>query len=93
MHLGSDMKLYQTYLSPFPTRVRLVLYAKGLDIPFVEPPGNGASAVSVPAKPFATSFRVPSPPRHTTTSTPSFAAPCASRVAWPRRLVSTIVTW
>ena len=33
------MKLYQTYLSPFPTRVRLVLYAKGLDIPFVEPPG------------------------------------------------------
>jgi glutathione S-transferase len=33
------MKLYQTYLSPFPTRVRLLLYAKGLDIPFVEPPG------------------------------------------------------
>ena len=33
------MKLYQTFLSPFPTRVRLVLYAKGLDIPFVEPPG------------------------------------------------------
>ena len=33
------MRLYQTYLSPFPTRVRLVLYAKGLDIPFVEPPG------------------------------------------------------
>jgi glutathione S-transferase len=33
------MKLYQTYLSPFPTRVRLVLYAKGIDIPFVEPPG------------------------------------------------------
>ena len=33
------MKLYQTYLSPFPTRVRLVLYAKGLDIPFVEPSG------------------------------------------------------
>jgi glutathione S-transferase len=33
------MKLWQTYLSPFPTRVRLVLYAKGLDIPFVEPPG------------------------------------------------------
>ncbi|MEI9995194.1 MAG: glutathione S-transferase family protein [Rhizomicrobium sp.] len=33
------MKLHQTYLSPFPTRVRLVLYAKGLDIPFVEPSG------------------------------------------------------
>ena len=33
------MKLHQTYLSPFPTRVRLVLYAKGLDIPFVEPQG------------------------------------------------------
>src|SRR5579862_2861193 len=33
------MRLYQTYLSPFPTRVRLVLYAKGLDIPFVEPSG------------------------------------------------------
>ncbi|HUO88910.1 MAG TPA: glutathione S-transferase family protein [Rhizomicrobium sp.] len=33
------MKLWQTYLSPFPTRVRLVLYAKGIDIPFVEPGG------------------------------------------------------
>lgn len=33
------MKLWQTYLSPFPTRVRLVIYAKGLDIPFVEPSG------------------------------------------------------
>ena len=33
------MKLHQTFLSPFPTRVRLVLYAKGLDIPFVEPSG------------------------------------------------------
>jgi len=33
------MRLYQTYLSPFPTRVRLLLYAKGLDIPFEEPPG------------------------------------------------------
>lgn len=39
------MKLHQTYLSPFPTRVRLVLYYKGIDIPFVEPPGihDGAS--------------------------------------------------
>jgi len=33
------MKLYQTYLSPFPTRVRLLLYAKGIDMEFVEPPG------------------------------------------------------
>jgi len=33
------MKLHQTFLSPFPTRVRLVLYAKGIDIPFVEPSG------------------------------------------------------
>jgi glutathione S-transferase len=33
------MKLYQTFLSPFPTRVRLLLYAKGIDIAFVEPPG------------------------------------------------------
>jgi glutathione S-transferase len=33
------MKLWQTYLSPFPTRVRLVMYAKGLDIAIVEPGG------------------------------------------------------
>lgn len=33
------MKLYQTYLSPFPTRVRMLLYAKGIEIEFVEPPG------------------------------------------------------
>jgi len=33
------MKLYQTYLSPFPTRVRLLIYAKGLDVAIVEPPG------------------------------------------------------
>src|SRR5579859_6828229 len=33
------MKLYQTYLSPFPTRVRLLLYAKGIDVEIVEPPG------------------------------------------------------
>lgn len=33
------MKLHQTFLSPFPTRVRLVLYAKGIVIPFVEPTG------------------------------------------------------
>ena len=33
------MKLHQTFLSPFPTRVRLLLYAKGIDMPFVEPSG------------------------------------------------------
>jgi glutathione S-transferase len=33
------MRLFQTYLSPFPTRVRLLLYAKGIEIEFVEPPG------------------------------------------------------
>ena len=33
------MKLHQTYLSPFPTRVRLVLYAKGIEFEVVEPPG------------------------------------------------------
>ncbi len=33
------MKLYQTYLSPFPTRVRLLLYAKGLEVEMIEPPG------------------------------------------------------
>ncbi len=33
------MKLHQTFLSPFPTRVRLLIYAKGIDIEFVEPKG------------------------------------------------------
>ena len=33
------MKLYQTYLSPFPTRVRLLLYAKHIPCEIVEPPG------------------------------------------------------
>jgi glutathione S-transferase len=33
------MKLHQTYLSPFPTRVRLLVLAKGLDVEMVEPPG------------------------------------------------------
>jgi glutathione S-transferase len=37
------MKLYQTYASPFPTRVRLLLYAKGIDVEIVEPPGFHAS--------------------------------------------------
>ncbi len=31
------MKLYQPYLSPFPTRVRLMLYAKGIDAEIVTP--------------------------------------------------------
>ncbi|THD75290.1 MAG: glutathione S-transferase family protein [Phenylobacterium sp.] len=37
------MKLYQTYASPFPTRVRLLLYAKRIDVEIVEPPGFHAS--------------------------------------------------
>ena len=37
------MKLYQTYASPFPTRVRLLIYAKGLEVEIVEPPGFHAS--------------------------------------------------
>ena len=40
------MKLYQTFLSPFPTRVRLLLYAKGLDVEMVRPQGfHGDGAV------------------------------------------------
>jgi glutathione S-transferase len=37
------MKLYQTYASPFPTRVRLLIYAKGLEVEMIEPPGFHAS--------------------------------------------------
>jgi len=37
------MKLYQTYASPFPTRVRLVLYAKAIEVEVIEPPGFHAS--------------------------------------------------
>jgi glutathione S-transferase len=33
------MKLFQTYDSPFPTRVRLLLMAKGLDVEIIQPPG------------------------------------------------------
>jgi len=40
------MKLYQTYTSPFPTRVRLLIYAKGLDVELIEPPGFHTSAES-----------------------------------------------
>jgi len=39
------MKLYQTYVSPFPTRVRLSLYAKGIPFEVVEPPGFGYSTL------------------------------------------------
>jgi glutathione S-transferase len=37
------MKLFQTYASPFPTRVRLLLYAKGVEAEIIEPPGFHAS--------------------------------------------------
>ncbi len=37
------MKLYQTYASPFPSRVRLLLHAKGLEFEVIEPPGFGGS--------------------------------------------------
>jgi glutathione S-transferase len=40
------VKLYQTYTSPFPTRVRLCLYAKGLDVEIIEPPGFHATPES-----------------------------------------------
>jgi glutathione S-transferase len=40
------MKLYQTYTSPFPTRVRLVLYAKDLAPEIIEPPGFHATTES-----------------------------------------------
>lgn len=33
------MKLFQTYDSPFPTRVRLLLMAKGLEAEILQPPG------------------------------------------------------
>ena len=38
------MKLFQTYDSPFPTRVRLLLYAKGLEVEIIQPPGFHDSA-------------------------------------------------
>jgi glutathione S-transferase len=39
------MKLYQTYRSPFPTRVRLMLYTKGIDAEIVTPHGFHGDAV------------------------------------------------
>jgi glutathione S-transferase len=39
------MKLYQFFASPFPTRVRLMLYAKGIAFEIVEPPGFGNSTL------------------------------------------------
>ena len=38
------MKLFQTFDSPFPTRVRLLLYAKGIEAQIIQPPGFHASA-------------------------------------------------
>jgi glutathione S-transferase len=43
---GRDVKLYQTYTSPFPTRVRLCLYVKGLEAEIIEPPGFHATTES-----------------------------------------------
>src|SRR5262249_11459680 len=43
---ASPMKLYQTCPSPFPTRVRLCLYAKGLSPEIIEPPGFHATRES-----------------------------------------------
>lgn len=40
------MKLFQTYDSPFPTRVRLLLYAKGIEVEIIQPPGFHDSAES-----------------------------------------------
>src|SRR6185295_13314254 len=40
---AGGMKLYQTYASPFPTRVRLLLYAKGIAVEIIEPPGFHSS--------------------------------------------------
>lgn len=40
------MKLFQTYDSPFPTRVRLLMYAKGIKAEIIEPPGFHSSAES-----------------------------------------------
>ena len=34
------MQLYTAALSPFAARVRLAVYAKGLDIEFVSPPAG-----------------------------------------------------
>ena len=58
----------------------------------VDPPGRIPSAQAVPATPLAASLSVPSPPRTITASVPLVAAPCANRVACPRRLVSATVT-
>ena len=40
------MTLFQTDSSPFPTRVRLMIYAKGLDVEIIEPPGFHSSKES-----------------------------------------------
>lgn len=43
---NGPVKLFQTYDSPFPTRVRLLLYAKGIEAEIIRPPGFGASTES-----------------------------------------------
>ena len=55
---------------------------------FVQPPGSIDSGTSEPARPFAASFRVPSPPNATTRSNSSPTASRVSSVAWfgPLRL-------
>ncbi len=40
---NGPVKLFQTYDSPFPSRVRLLLYAKGIEVEIIQPPGFGAS--------------------------------------------------
>jgi glutathione S-transferase len=38
--METRVKLYQVNLSPFAARIRVQIYAKGLDIPFADPPGG-----------------------------------------------------
>ncbi len=59
---------------------------------FVEPPGRTDTGTSVPARPFATSFRVPSPPNATTMSYPSSRASRQIWVAWYWAWVETAST-
>ena len=35
------MQLYNSQLSPFSSRIRIQIYAKGLDVEFLEPPDGG----------------------------------------------------
>ena len=38
------MKLYNSNLSPFASRCRIQIYAKGLDVAMADPPGGAGSA-------------------------------------------------